>query len=495
MSHFISLTKDGKGLRVPVENGTAIRLTDARVWAKESMWHLLGTIHENGLRIFDKERPYGMSAYTAFDAPVFGKDAERFEFDTYAEVEAFLADGGEMIFDLDTQLHPIFVDVAGHKVMTEHAMIVNHATRQQLVGEANNARWIPDPNIIAPVRTGLTTKSGWEKFNPEGEPYTRSPHYEVVTPRKVFQMLDEVLYEETGMHMKAHSAGALGDGGSKGVWVSVPLPKWHGDVVTLIGTDVDSYMTLFNDPTGTMYVVETDIMTVCYNTWVAALSRATRRLKVDHQLGATERMREAMQGIWQQNKEGQQLVQEVVVHLAENKVEEEQVKLAAQAMFPLPGQPDRELIGVRSLDDRMKDYERNVDRALGMREAFVELFNNPREARTEFGIELGIAPQVEGTAFAAAQVGTFLQTYYPGKPDNIMRDWFKGNRLRASNSAMNALMTGGELEVDNFKSEEPEVVAVSGVGYPQSVLDAYADDIERARESETTFNVLQTNLN
>lgn len=493
MSHELSIRRNDRGLYIPVKEGKPVRVTDARTFAKEVAWHGLNKVVEGGVRIMT-EREYDANAYTYIDTAIPMKDGVRYDdLNTIAEVEAFLADGGRLIYDLDTEIHPVYIEVGGRRIMTEYGMIVNSATRSTLVGEASNARWVPDPNVMAPVRTGITSEDGWLEYNPDGKPYTRSPRYEVVTPRHVFKMLDEVLYEETGLHMKAHSAGALGEDGDKGVWISVPLPKWHGDVMRLIDTDVESYMTLFNDPIGTMYVVETDIMTVCMNTWIMALSRATRRLKVDHQLGAKDRLREAMKGIWEQFTEGQKLIQEAVVHLANSKVTEEQAWLAAQQAYPLPGRPDPELVGVSSYDDRVEIFERNVERALASRDAFMQLYSNPRQARVELGAELGIPEHLEGTAFAVAQTATFLQTYAPSRSDdNVIRDWFKGGRLRATNGALNALMGGGQLQTDGFTSDKPDTVHVHGIGYPQALLDAHEDD---TADDPYRSSVFKTSLN
>lgn len=493
MSHKISA--DSRGLKIPVENGTAIRLTGDRVFTRTPAWHTLGTQKEGGLILIDRDEEWRESAYTYIDAGVFTDDnGNTYEFDTEDEARKFLANGGKVIFDLDTALQPIMIEAGGEQIMTEYAMIVNNLNRRQLVGEADDARWIPDPTIIKPVRTGITSTEEWLEHNPDGEPYTRSPRYEVITPRKLFSMMDEILQKETGMKMKAHSAGALGKDGSLGVFASVPLPRWHGDVMRAIGTDVESYMTFYNDPGGTMYVVETDILVVCYNTMIAALDNATRRLKVDHQLGAEDRMREALEGIWQANKEGQQMVQDITMFLRDQPLEDEQARLAAQAMFPLPGVPDRELVGVRSFDARYADYKRNVERALAMRNAFMELYNDPRRAKAELGVEVGIAPDVEGTGFAAMQTATFLASYYPGKDDNVMRDWFKGERLRSSNAAINAIMGGGQLETGDYDTPEPVKVPVNGVGFPQSVLDAYSEDFEKAQAGDRRWSPLQTNL-
>lgn len=492
MSHQIS--RYNRGMRVTFDgsDGTPVRLTDERVFAKEDMWHGLGSVFEKGLPIYTVE-PYELNAYTAIDSPVYMRDGEVYEFETVEDVRAFLANGGEAIFDLDTEMKPIYIQVGGKRIMIEHAAVVNGVLRTTVDSKGNI---IPAPNVLGTVRSGLTSEADWKRMNKGQSGYTRSANYEVITPRQTFAMMADLLYRETGISMNAASAGALGKHGEKGVWCSVPMPTWDGDVVSALGVEgVKSYLTFFIDPLGTMYVVETDIMVVCMNTWMMALERATRRLKVDHQLGAAERFRTALEGVWTANKEGQQLIQATAMWLRDNRVAEENVRLAAQAAFPMPGKPDVELVGVQSLDARRKAYEREVERVLALRSAFCDLHENPQAARSEFGVELGITPDNEATGFSLAQALSFVQTYYPGKPDNVIYSWFKGDRVKGFNAGLSSIMGGGMLEVgtspDDFPVDgEPELVAVSGIGWTPELLSAYdVDDSTRNK-----FNPLQTQL-
>lgn len=471
--HLIDQDRRGLKIITGAGEGSNIRLTSDRVFAQSTPWHGLGEVWEHGLPIYTPDNPHRLNAYTAIDPPVYQKDGQVYDLDSEEEVGAFLADGGERVYDLDTWLEPVYTQVGGTTLMTPWTLILNHGQRMKVVGEAGNARWVPDPNFIGVEKSGLTTGGEWEKFNPEGRPYTKSLRYEVVNPRDVFALVRDILYRETSMDMKAHSGGALGKDGSKGVWASIPLPEWNGDVMKAIGSEVDSYMTFFIDPMGLMYVVETSIMTVCYNTWMMALEGATRRLKVGHQLGAYERLGEALQGIWTAHKESQHLTQEIVMHLRDQKIEREQAALAAQALYPLPGRPDAELKGKMSLAERKQMYERNVLRTNKMREAFLTLYENPQQARAELGVELGIGAELEGTAFAAAQTATFLSTYDTTRVENDVYAWVKGGKGKSTSAAIEALMRGGELE-DEYGIK----VTVSGVGYPQAVIDAYSTTIK-----------------
>lgn len=484
--HNISFTKDGKGIKIPTESGAPVRLTDARVFTQSTPWHNLGKVFQDELTLTSSPS-YALNAYTAIDPPIFTKGGRRFEFDNFSEIEAFLSDGGRVVYDLDTELLPSYANIGGRFQMVPYAYVVNNNAAQVFNGD----EWVLQPNIIDQVPSGITSEDDWKRLNDDDySGYTRSLRYEAIPPRRVFKMLDEILRKETGLQMKAHSAGALGKNGSKGVWGSVPLPKWHGDVVRALQTDVESYLTFYIDPVGTMYVVETDILVVCQNTLIMALGSAARKMKVEHNLGAEDRLRTALEGVWEANKEAQQLVQATMMHLRDTEVSTEQVQLAAQGMYPLPGKPDEELVGVTSYNARRQIWERNVHRTLAMREAFVALWENPSHYEEELGITMGIPDELANTGFAATQVATFLGTYYPGKLDNVVTSFIKGNRLKNTNSAINGVLMGGNLEVDGYLSGEPETVKVKGVGLPQELKEAY-----RTRISNGGYSPIQTQIN
>ena len=381
--------------------------------------------------------------------------------------------GGRMFARRDPWHHKAVVNPEGYYAPDGLALI-DPLNEMQLrlvpSGFIHKGRMIPDgfsnvvaayntdkPFVYGKVKSGIMTPTEWKEYNPDRPDMpTRSKLYEVLSPDQMVEILDKVVRDEHGNRVKAETMGFLGEQGRDGLFITYRLQDWDKTVVDELQTKVREHLVAFISWDGMMYFYNTETVVVCWNTLMASLRAAKRILKVDHQLGAYDRVVKASTGIYEAAINARALMQDAALWLLNQPVTEDQVMAVAEAVHRDPGEPDEQLVGVRSWEARQKDYENRLTRTKLVRESIVKLWKGE-----EFHEIIGLTPNMKGTALGAWQAFTFLGSYSPSaNNDSFMKQLVSGYRRDAITSSFSNLMTITNAPADKFEvvADEPEFV-------------------------------------
>lgn len=405
MAHNLTVIA-GKGILVEAE-GKQFWLTGARMFSRTNTWHRLGHVDPSG----------------------------------------FYTDDGLKVIDPKQEMEMMLVPsgyVWNGKMMPDgHANVISHIERDV-------------PVVYGKVKAGIMTPTEWREMNPAtpNRP-TRSKLYEVISPSQIIYMLNDLVKDENGNRIKAESMGFLGKDGEDGLFVTYRLQDWDTEVSTAIQSEVKEYMVVYVSWDGMMYVYNTSIVVVCQNTLMASLKNASRVLKVDHQLGAFDRLKQASTGIFEGALNARMLMQDAAMFLMNTQVSEAQVKDVVESIYRNPGEPDEQLLGVRSWEARMKEFDNRTSRNEATRTSIVKMWKDE-----EWHKIAGITPNMKGSAFAAYQAVTFLETYRPEKSESTgLKRMLAGYRRSNITQAFDSLLSLTNAPMARYAKAEEVVLA------------------------------------
>ena len=470
------IEKGSKGIYVKQDGGLKVHVIGDRVWGdvaeKEKFWHHKGQFTE----------PLTLpQAYDIIDPCVdLGE--------------------GVVLRELSPRLAPTAIMMDGKVWFDGRANVITYGDRKKLVKDEDDVEMlVPDPVILGNIRTGCHSVEDWLEMNPDATDgiYTRSKRWDVTPPIEVFQMIHDKLKEETGTDIKVSSMGVLGKGGKDGVWATIKLPAVHGDIINYLGTGVDEYMTIFIDHMGSMYVIQTNVLTVCYNTWQLGLARASREFKVDHRNGALGRLTEAFQDVWNGFIDGRRMVHDAMIHLRGTDIETDLMKAMVDSAFPYPNEPLANFKGKRSEKERWGEYFRKVEQTNARRDFAMMAWEDPQKIQSDYDLQLGVVEGSEGTGFAGVQIITGINTYAPTRSiDNWRRSMLKGDLGRSTRNAISTAFAGGDYTFYEQSGErairETDAGWGEGVDYPDSIRSFYAEEFETADVNDGIFNPFST---
>lgn len=257
-----------------------------------------------------------------------------------------------------------------------------------------------------PVATGTMERDDWAALN-GNLPYQRAQKFELVAPSTVATIFDRITAKSNGgKPISVDTIGLLGKHGSDGFFLSVRLPDWDADVSAELGTNVEEYLFVVVHPTGRMWVGNGSQIVVCQNTAMAAINGAARMLKTGHVDGATARLTEAMENIYETSLEARELIQSAAIALNRAPVTAEIVEKVANNVYRDPRTIDVNWIGKSSLDERSAKFEQRLAQVEAKRAFVTEIFQND-----DLHTFAGITPEMKGSAFAAWQAFTVAETY------------------------------------------------------------------------------------
>jgi len=291
-------------------------------------------------------------------------------------------------------------------------------------------------NIVygKPVYVGSMTPEMWAERNSNPARPTRSD-----------------LRDEFGDKVLLESAGFLGKNGLKGFFLSVKLPSWDKAVAKALGTEVDEYFHVYVDPRGMIHIYNTSIVAVCQNTVMFGIAKASRILRVDQTDGATERVRIAVGDMWGNSMATRNMAQESALYLASQPMNEDEMRVVAEAVYQTPTEPDPTFRAKSSWEARMDDYKFKMDTVEGYRDTLVQVYTDPK-----WQSFVGITPEVAGTAFGGYQAVTGMLSWQPFKNNgHKFESTFAGD---IKNKMMRGYNTIMGMKKEGFKPAELDVI-------------------------------------
>lgn len=279
---------------------------------------------------------------------------------------------------------------------------------------------------------GLKTTSGLEV---PGKAILRSPtyddpqtqfistvgdDYELITPTNICSAFDRKV------HAPVETLGAL-KGGSV-FFLTTQLPSWD-----VLGDELMNFL-LIDAPMngGGIYIRETDIRVVCWNTLIAARDTSTQFYRVRHTAGALDRFEEWLEYAWRKAVANIENVKELFGFLAKTPVQESDVPILLSQVYPDPNPPlqDAPDYVIREREER---YEANKKWILKQRSLAEELFQG-----AGFGQDTVAA---KGTAWGLWNAIVELNDYVGnGSPDIMAFESIFGWRARYKEQAFTSIL-------------------------------------------------------
>lgn len=407
-----NLTMTEGGLVVTDANGLKVKLSDSFLLLRKPAWHNSGYII-----------PAGVTAYDGYK---------------------LLDPKGNM----DTHLEALFIVGADGKMQrVPYSMVVRNPATDD---DANKNNWVLFGD---PVNSGDMSLMDWQTMNPDF-PATPifSKGFELIPTKKLVDIIDEHVLDSNGQKVVWESIGFLGEYGKDGLFMSTQLRPWEDKVAAKLGTKVDEYFNVYyNQRSHRVYFYNTTIVAVCQNTVYMSLRVASTVLRVESRFGAADRLVSAISKVYGTAVQARVLEQEAAEFLASQKFSAASMEAIAKNVYVDAEEPDATLEGVIALDVRREAYEKRQSVQEAKREALVEIFTNEN-----FHQVAGITPEVRGTAWAAFQAVTFMETYAPAeKPETRIKQLADGSRRRNILRGFDSIMTVAD---PNWKNK---VMAVS----------------------------------
>ena len=400
-----NLTMTEGGLVVE-QNGMKVKLSDSLLLLRQPAWHGSGHII-----------PAGATAYDGYK---------------------MLDPKGHM----DTHMEPLFIVGADGKMQrVPFSMVVRNPAVDD---DAQKNNWVLFGN---PVNSGEMSLKDWQDMNPDS-PTTPifSKGFELIPTKKLVDIIDEHVLDTEGQKVVWESLGFLGEYGKDGLFMTTKLRPWEEHVANKLGTNVDEYFNVYyNQRSHRVYFYNTSIVAVCQNTVYMSLRVASTVLRVESRLGAAERLVSAIGKVHGTAIAARQLEQEAAEFLAGKTFSAASMRSIAQDVYRDAEEPDRTLEGVISLEVREEAYEKRQQAQEMKREALVQIFEDEN-----FHQIAGITPQVKGTAWAAFQAVTFMETYAPAdNPESRLRQLADGSRRRNILRGFDSIMTVADPQWKN----------------------------------------------
>lgn len=222
-------------------------------------------------------------------------------------------------------------------------------------------------------------------------------NYELITPQDAVAMADANVLDRSGQPVNVSTFGILGKGDR--LFISYELPK-----IDVAGDEVEMYM-LYDNP---MFsgkaagVYTTGVRVVCQNTLTLGIQQAKQQKTITHLPGSKRLIAEWLGQIYSTALITVDLAREAYNILASKKATLENVRWIAEAVYPLPPQPDLDKIRT-PLHEAMETWEKAVEQQQHIQTTVVNLFDG-------FGTGMN-TKACNGTLFGAYNAVAEVETY------------------------------------------------------------------------------------
>jgi hypothetical protein len=262
-----------------------------------------------------------------------------------------------------------------------------------------------------------------------GTPVTES--YELIDPLTAARLWDDNVRGPDGAPVPVETVGILGKG--ERLFITTELPTYE-----VAGDEVKSFLLFDNPLQNNVYVggYVTGVRTVCQNTLMAGISRASQTFHVSHDKGVTALMGEWLSNVYQHALMTNEVIAEASNLMARKPANDFEVRWIIDGAYPEPKWQQNDPRARKDLAERQKQFE-----------YLVELNERSRELAFALYSGEGTGLQTEatgGTAWGAYCAITELETYRRGSLASAVTGCIKGERAarmrRAWKLAMNADM-------------------------------------------------------
>ena len=278
----------------------------------------------------------------------------------------------------------------------------------------------------------------WRRF---GNAVTRD--YELITPMDAAKLYDENVLTLDGKTAPVETLGLLEKGAR--MFVSTRLPKFD-----VRGDEIDAYL-LYDNPMISGFalgVYTTSVRVVCQNTLNAALRNTVQQIKFSHRQGTKAHLASWLSRVYQNALDTAAAMQEAYNILAAKPVKDVQVKWIANTIYRMPRKPESDDFSRTPFEERMEEYERDVELIKDARDLVVDLWN---------GRGTGMdTPACKGTAFGAYNAVAEVETYRRGKFTSAGYSVIAGDRARNIRAAFTLAQ-----HVDQYETATAETLGLS----------------------------------
>lgn len=313
---------------------------------------------------------------------------------------------------------PQFVAPSGATFQAQYAMIARD------MGDGEQPFIYPGTVKVGDIDKFLAMNK--DKVRP-----TKSPFYNLVTPRDFVTAIDEEIRQPDGSHVETVSMGFLGAHGAKGLFIVIKMPDYQ-----IAGQEVKGYMTCWNPVQrgNTIHILNSDVCVVCNNTLRMAVAGAHRMLRIPHTVNADEMMRGAMREIFPQAMLAQRAGKEAGDFMAEVLYTDEQFDGLLNRVFKMPRRPDTRRLTKTDADTRIAAFESKMEDVSALRLWAKDVRSNAWEIS-------GVTDDNAQTAWGAYQAMTFVASHMPAKnPKSVWTAELLGVRGQIATEAFVGIM-------------------------------------------------------